>query len=237
MTSKERARLRGLANGIETVLQIGKDGIGENLIHQADITLEARELIKGRVLEGCANSPREAAEALAAATNSEVIQVIGSKFVLYRKKKSVETEKKASKPGQRKKPPLALRDISPKGGDARGKAGKRFRAPSDMETGRHDKKRFGAKVGRRDKISDTETGERSKKRSPAPMGRGTRPNAFRKSDAAQRANRPGARKASQSSYPGKAGAGPRKPFDAQRKPLQSGRPGPRKARDGENRRK
>ena len=104
MTSKERARLRGLANGIETVLQIGKDGIGENLIHQADITLEARELIKGRVLEGCANSPREAAEALAAATNSEVIQVIGSKFVLYRKKKAVETEKKASKPheGQRK---------------------------------------------------------------------------------------------------------------------------------------
>lgn len=98
MTSKERARLRGLANGIETVLQIGKDGIGENLIRQADVTLEARELIKGRALESCPNSPREAAEALAAATGSEVIQVIGSKFVLYRKKKSAETEKKASKP-------------------------------------------------------------------------------------------------------------------------------------------
>lgn len=99
MTPKERARLRGLANGIETVLQIGKDGIGENLIRQADITLEARELIKGRVLDGCIDhTPRTAAEALAQATNSEVVQVIGSKFVLYRKKKAVEKERKAEKP-------------------------------------------------------------------------------------------------------------------------------------------
>ncbi|MBQ6206504.1 MAG: YhbY family RNA-binding protein [Oscillospiraceae bacterium] len=244
MTSKERARLRGLANGIETVLQIGKDGIGENLIRQADITLEARELIKGRVLDGCAHSPREAAEALAQATNSEVIQVIGSKFVLYRKKKAVETEKKASKPRQREKPPLSLRDISPKGGDASGKAGKRFRALSGTETaqrgkkhfsakiGQRDKNGFGAKAGQRDKISGAETGERSKKRSTAPMGRGTgggvsRPNAFRKSDAAQRASRPGPRKPSQSGRPG-----PRKPFDAQRKPFSH--PG---KTDGGNRRK
>ena len=51
LTSKQRAQLRGLANGIDTILQIGKDGIGENLIRQADDALEARELIKGRVLE------------------------------------------------------------------------------------------------------------------------------------------------------------------------------------------
>ena len=48
LTSKQRAQLRGLANSIDTILQIGKDGIGENLIKQADDALEARELIKGR---------------------------------------------------------------------------------------------------------------------------------------------------------------------------------------------
>ena len=51
LTSKQRAQLRGLANGIDTILQIGKDGIGKNLVKQADDALEARELIKGKVLE------------------------------------------------------------------------------------------------------------------------------------------------------------------------------------------
>ncbi|MBR3570408.1 MAG: YhbY family RNA-binding protein, partial [Oscillibacter sp.] len=99
MTPKERARLRGLANGIDTVLQIGKDGIGETLIRQADITLETRELIKGRVLDACMDhTPRTAAEALARATHSEVVQVIGSKFVLYRERKAERSEKRARKP-------------------------------------------------------------------------------------------------------------------------------------------
>lgn len=84
LTSKQRAQLRGLANGIDTILHIGKDGVGENLIAQANDALEARELIKGRVLENAPLSPREAAEALAKATRSEVVQVIGTKFVLYR---------------------------------------------------------------------------------------------------------------------------------------------------------
>ncbi len=84
LTSKQRAQLRGLANGVDTVLHVGKDGLGANLVKQADDALEARELIKGRVLETCPLSPREAAEALSAATRSEVVQVIGTKFVLYR---------------------------------------------------------------------------------------------------------------------------------------------------------
>ena len=84
LTSKQRAQLRGLANGIDTILQIGKEGIGENLIKQADDALEARELIKGRVLETSLLSAREAAEALAQATRSQVVQVIGTKFVLFR---------------------------------------------------------------------------------------------------------------------------------------------------------
>ena len=76
LTSKQRAQLRGLANNIDTILIVGKDGIGDNL--------EARELIKGRVLENSLLSPREAAQQLAPLTRSEVVQVIGTKFVLYR---------------------------------------------------------------------------------------------------------------------------------------------------------
>lgn len=84
LTSKQRAQLRGLANTIDTIIHIGKDGIGENLVKQTDDALEARELIKGRVLENSLMSAREAAEALAPRTRSEVVQVIGTKFVLYR---------------------------------------------------------------------------------------------------------------------------------------------------------
>ena len=84
LTSKQRAQLRGLANSIDTILIVGKDGIGDNLVKQANDALEARELIKGRVLENSLMSAREAAETLAPLTRSEVVQVIGTKFVLYR---------------------------------------------------------------------------------------------------------------------------------------------------------
>ena len=85
LTSKQRAQLRGLANSIDTILIVGKDGIGDNLVKQANDALEARELIKGRVLENSMLSPREAAEELAVKARAEVVQVIGTKFVLYRK--------------------------------------------------------------------------------------------------------------------------------------------------------
>ena len=95
LTSKQRAQLRGLANSIDTILQVGKDGIGENLIKQADDALEARELIKGRVLDNKIEyDARTAAEELAVATRSEVVQVIGSKFVLYRETHSKPKEKR-----------------------------------------------------------------------------------------------------------------------------------------------
>ena len=84
LNSKQRAQLRALANGIGTILHVGKDGIGDNLVKQADGALEARELIKGKVLENSMLTSREAAEALAQKTRSEVVQVIGTKFVLYR---------------------------------------------------------------------------------------------------------------------------------------------------------
>ena len=94
LTSKQRAQLRGLANSIDTILHVGKDGIGDNLVKQADDALEARELIKGRVLETSLMSAREAAEALAPRTRSEVVQVIGTKFVLYRESHSKPREKR-----------------------------------------------------------------------------------------------------------------------------------------------
>ena len=84
LTSKQRAQLRGLANSIDTILIVGKDGIGDNLVKQANDALEARELIKGRVLENSMLTAREACEQLAKLTRSEEVQVIGTKFVLYR---------------------------------------------------------------------------------------------------------------------------------------------------------
>ena len=84
LTSKQRAQLRGIASTEDTIIMVGKDGIGENLVQQVDDALEARELIKGKVLENSLLTAREAAEELAPKTRSEVVQVIGSKFVLYR---------------------------------------------------------------------------------------------------------------------------------------------------------
>ena len=85
MTSKERAYLRGLANRVPSLYQVGKDGVTENVIKQIDDALAARELIKGNVLENALMSAREVAEELAAATASQVVQVIGNRFILYRR--------------------------------------------------------------------------------------------------------------------------------------------------------
>lgn len=85
LTSKQRAYLRSLANSIDTIVMVGKSGMSAELVKQADDALTARELIKGRALETAPLSPREAAEELAKETNSEVVQVIGTRFVLYRR--------------------------------------------------------------------------------------------------------------------------------------------------------
>lgn len=85
ITTKQRAQLRGLANSIDTILQIGKSGIGDALIKQVDDALTAREIIKLRVLENSLYTAREAAQELAEKTNSDIVQVIGTKLVLYRK--------------------------------------------------------------------------------------------------------------------------------------------------------
>ena len=81
MTSKQRAYLRGLANTLEPIVHVGKGGMADTIVKQADDALTARELIKGKVLETAPETAREAAEALAAATNAAVVQVIGRTFV------------------------------------------------------------------------------------------------------------------------------------------------------------
>lgn len=85
LTSKQRAQLRGLASAEDTILQIGKDGVTENVIQAAKDALKARELIKGRVLESSMLTPREACDALCEACKAEPVQVIGTKFVLFKR--------------------------------------------------------------------------------------------------------------------------------------------------------
>ena len=85
LTSKQRAVLRGMANSMDTIFQVGKGGISDTLVAQTDDALRARELIKLRVLENSSYTAREAAEQLAEQTGSDVVQVIGSRFVLYRR--------------------------------------------------------------------------------------------------------------------------------------------------------
>lgn len=85
LTSKQRAYLRSLANGIDTILMVGKGGMSEQITAQAESALKAREIIKGKVLESCELSVREVAEQLAEETKADVVQVIGTKFVLYKR--------------------------------------------------------------------------------------------------------------------------------------------------------
>ncbi|MBE6788263.1 MAG: ribosome assembly RNA-binding protein YhbY [Ruminococcaceae bacterium] len=85
LNSKQRAALRACANQIDTILQVGKGGIGDTLVKQIDDALVARELIKIKVLENCEYTAREVAEFLSGKTDSEPVQVIGNKVVLFRR--------------------------------------------------------------------------------------------------------------------------------------------------------
>ena len=100
LTSKQRAQLRSMAAELETILQIGKGGITENVIAQASDALRSRELIKGRVLEASLLTAREACDALCEACRAEGVQVIGSKFVMYKRN---EKEPKIELVSERKK--------------------------------------------------------------------------------------------------------------------------------------
>lgn len=85
ITSKQRAYLRAMANTMETILIVGKGGISAEVIKQADDALTAREIFKGKVLETAEENVREIATFLADKTHADIVQIIGTKFVLYRK--------------------------------------------------------------------------------------------------------------------------------------------------------
>ncbi|MBQ2775740.1 MAG: YhbY family RNA-binding protein [Clostridia bacterium] len=85
MTSKERAALRAQANSLEPLFQVGKGGVNDALIAQTEDAFRTRELLKLKVLlETAPKSPREIAEEIAKATNSEVVQVVGGSMIFYR---------------------------------------------------------------------------------------------------------------------------------------------------------
>ena len=86
MKGSERAKLRAMANTLEPIVHIGKEGITENLVKQVDDALTARELIKGTVQKNCDIPVRDCAHILAEELGAESIQVIGRRFTLYREK-------------------------------------------------------------------------------------------------------------------------------------------------------
>ena len=87
LTSKQRAFLRGMANGMDAIFQVGKNGVTPELRDTVYHALEARELIKISVLQNCMDDPKEIARVLAERTGSQVVQVIGKKIVLYKEGK------------------------------------------------------------------------------------------------------------------------------------------------------
>ena len=90
LTSKQRAKLKSVGTELSALYQMGKNEIDENYIIQINSALDAREIIKIRVLENSGYTAKEAAEILAEKTDSEVVQVIGSKVILYRKSRKPE---------------------------------------------------------------------------------------------------------------------------------------------------
>ena len=94
LTGKQRAELRKMANGLDTIFQIGKNGISEESLKQISAALEARELIKLRVLETAPYNAKEASEVICEALGAEGISCVGYRFVLYRESKTLPADKR-----------------------------------------------------------------------------------------------------------------------------------------------
>ena len=124
LTSKERAELRSQANTLDTTLIVGKSGITDALIAEADNQLTARELVKGKVLEGAFLTPREACDEICQATGADGVSVIGTKFVIWRFSEKLQEERKQT--GRAKRKPISVAKANPvrKGAKARRVAAK-----------------------------------------------------------------------------------------------------------------
>ncbi|MBQ6996985.1 MAG: YhbY family RNA-binding protein [Oscillospiraceae bacterium] len=127
LTSKERANLRAQANTLDTTLMVGKGGVSESVIAEAENLLTARELVKGKVLEGALMSAREVCDALCEATGAEGISVIGTKFIIWRYSEKCQAERNQSGRAKRKATPKSKADPVGRGMRARRAAQKRVR--------------------------------------------------------------------------------------------------------------
>lgn len=127
LTSKERAELRAQANSIDTTLMVGKDGVTENVIAEAENLLTARELVKGRVLESALMSAREVSDEICAATGADGVACVGSKFVIYRFSEKRQAERNATGRAKRKETPKSKSDPVGKGARARRQAARQVR--------------------------------------------------------------------------------------------------------------
>lgn len=124
LTSKERAELRAQANTLETTLIVGKSGVTDTVIGEAENQLTARELVKGKVLEGALMSPREVSDAICEATGADGVAVIGTKFVIYRFSEKLQEERNQSGRAKRKAVSVAKSNPVRKGAKARRQAAK-----------------------------------------------------------------------------------------------------------------
>ena len=127
LTSKERAELRAQANALDTTLMVGKGGVTEAVIAEAENQLTTRELVKGKVLEGAMMTPREVSDEICAATGADGVSVIGTKFVIYRFSEKLQQER--NELGRAKKKPVSVAKSNPvrKGAQARRQAARKVR--------------------------------------------------------------------------------------------------------------
>ena len=127
LTSKQRSEFRAQANDLETTLMVGKEGVTENVIAEAERLLTARELIKGKVLEAALMSAREVSDAICEATGADGVSCVGNKFVIYRYSEKCQEERNASGRAKRKATPVSKSDPVRKGIRARRAAEKKVR--------------------------------------------------------------------------------------------------------------
>ena len=127
LTSKQRAEYRAQANSIETTLMVGKDGVTEAVVAEADRLLTARELVKGKVLESALMSAREVSDAICEATGADGIACVGSKFVIWRYSEKCQEARNATGRARRKETPKSKSDPVGKGARARRAAARKVR--------------------------------------------------------------------------------------------------------------
>ena len=127
LTSKERAELRSKATALDTTLMVGKGGVTEMVIAEAENQLTARELVKGKVLENAMLSPREVSEAICEATGADGVSVIGTKFVIYRFSEKVQADRNQTGRAKRKETPGGKKNPVRKGAQARRQAAQKVR--------------------------------------------------------------------------------------------------------------